>query len=166
MSPSETIEIIGENYLGHFNQTRTTCRAILLKGDKVLLSYETKTDQWMVPGGGVEEGETEEDAVIREVREETGFLIKPTDKFLEIDEFYEDFKYINLYFLATINGETDRKLTPREKEVGMEPRWLPVQDAIEIFSCYQDYAQTDEMRRGLYLRELTSLLKITNHIAP
>ena len=39
----------------------------------------------------------------------------------------------------------------------MEPRWLPVERAIEEFSRHADYAATDEMRRGLYLREYKAL---------
>ena len=39
----------------------------------------------------------------------------------------------------------------------MEPRWLPVEEALAIFSRHADYAATDEMRRGMYLREFTAL---------
>ena len=42
----------------------------------------------------------------------------------------------------------------------MEPRWIPIKDAISIFSDYQKYAETDEMRRGLYLREYSTLTKV------
>ena len=48
-------------------------------------------------------------------------------------------------------------LTEREQEVGMEPRWLPLDDIIKIFSEHNSYADTDEMRRGMYLREYTAL---------
>jgi ADP-ribose pyrophosphatase YjhB (NUDIX family) len=34
---------------------------------------------WSVPGGRVEPGETGRDAVVREVREETGLVVAPTD---------------------------------------------------------------------------------------
>ncbi len=30
----------------------------MIKGNDVLLSYETKTDLWVTPGGGVEDGES------------------------------------------------------------------------------------------------------------
>ena len=49
------IEIYGENYFGYFNKARTCCRGIIINEGKILLSYETKTDQYMIPGGGLEE---------------------------------------------------------------------------------------------------------------
>lgn len=42
----------------------------------------------------------------------------------------------------------------------MELRWIPINEAIEAFSKHNDYAATDEMRRGLYLREYTALSQI------
>lgn len=76
------------NYAGNWDRARRACRAILAKDGKILCSYETVTDQWMIPGGGLEDGESEEACCIREVREETGFLIRPSECFLEIDEYY------------------------------------------------------------------------------
>ena len=86
----QTIEIVGDNYFGKWTKTRTACRALILQGSKLLLSYETKTDQWMLPGGGLEEDETEEQCVIREVAEETGSVIRSSGCVLEIDEYYEE----------------------------------------------------------------------------
>ena len=39
----------------------------------------------------------------------------------------------------------------------MEPRWVLVEQAVAEFSRHREYADTDEMRRGLYLREYTAL---------
>ena len=130
------------------------------RGNELLLSYETKTDQWMIPGGGLEDGEEEGECCVREVAEETGILIKPSACVLEIDEYYEDWKYISRYFLGEAVGTTERKLTPREARVGMEPRWISVEEILRIFSEHDSYAATDEMRRGIYLREYTSLCEL------
>ena len=153
----KTLETIGENYFGHWENTRTACRGIILKDGCVLLSYETLTGLYMIPGGGLEEDEDERECCTREVAEETGFLIEPSECVLEMDEFYEDWKYISRYFLGTVTGQTEIKLTIREKEVGMEPRWLPLDEAVAIFSTHASYTDTDEMRRGIYLREYTVL---------
>lgn len=61
---------------------RITCSAggLVIKDNKVLLvkiTYGENKDYWMLPGGFVEEGETFENAAIREVKEETGINVRP-----------------------------------------------------------------------------------------
>ena len=53
----KTIEIVGENYCGNWDKTRTVCRGIVIDGERILFSYEAKTNQWMIPGGGQESNE-------------------------------------------------------------------------------------------------------------
>ena len=77
-----------------------------------------------------------------------------------IDEYYEDWRFINRYFTGTIIGTCEKELTDLEKEVGMEPRWLPLEKIMAVFSRHNDYAESDEMRRGMYLREYTALKEI------
>ena len=79
---------------------------------------------------------------------------------LEIDEYYEDWKWINRYFTGKVIGTTEIKLTQREQEAGMIPKWLSIHEIIGIFSKHHTYAKTDEMRRGMYLREYTALTEI------
>ena len=57
-------------------------------------------------------------------------------------------------------GKTERKLTKREQMVGMEPRFISIDEAIEIFSKHNDYKESDEMKRGLYEREYKALCDI------
>ena len=161
----KTIEIIGENYFGKWTKTRTACRAIVIRENKLLLSYETVTGQWMLPGGGLEDGEDERECCIRETAEETGYRICVSECVLEIDEYYEDFRWVNRYFFGRITGQTPACLTQREKEVGMEPRWLPLDEIIGVFSGHASYADTDEMRRGMYLREYTALRKLCGGVS-
>ena len=153
----EKIEIFGANFFGHWNRVRTACRGIVLRDGEILLSHETENGQYMIPGGGLETGETDAGCCAREVAEETGFMVEPGGCALELDEYYEDVKYISRFFFCTPVGTTERHLTERERAVGMEPRWLPVEAAIEEFSRHREYAETDEMRRGLYQREYTAL---------
>lgn len=56
---------------------------IFSQDGKVLLGKNVPggvyTDAWLIPGGGIEEGEAPRDAVIREVSEETGLDIQNAD---------------------------------------------------------------------------------------
>ena len=59
---------------------RKAAKALILFKDKYLLLLRTVEEdiypaEWDIPGGGVEEGETEKEGVIREVKEETGLDI-------------------------------------------------------------------------------------------
>jgi ADP-ribose pyrophosphatase YjhB (NUDIX family) len=49
---------------------------ILDDTDRVLLSHRRDTDAWNLPGGGLESRETPIEAVVREVREETGLEVR------------------------------------------------------------------------------------------
>ena len=57
---------------------RITIDAIIVKGNAILLikrAHEPYKDMWALPGGYIEWDETAEEAVIREVREETGLTV-------------------------------------------------------------------------------------------
>src|SRR6266567_6257010 len=43
---------------------------------RVLLGHRRDIDWWNLPGGGMEAGETVDEAMIREVREETGLQVR------------------------------------------------------------------------------------------
>lgn len=54
--------------------------AVLIHDGKVLLIQRAKDPlrgRWMIPGGTVEMGETLEQALVREVAEETGLMVSP-----------------------------------------------------------------------------------------
>ena len=160
MYEMKIINIIGDDYSGKWERVRVGCRGIIIEDGSILLSCETRTDLWMIPGGGLEPGETEVECCIREVREETGLIVSASPCVLEIDEFYGNRKYVNLYYYCNVEGLTNRSLTEAEKAGGMEPRRIPTQKALDIFSGYEKFAETDENRRGMYLREYTALLEL------
>ena len=69
--------------------SRTTrYQGAIIRNDHVLLikhrEHATGHDYWVIPGGGREDGETEEECVIREVKEETHLDV--TVKQLLLDE--------------------------------------------------------------------------------
>jgi 8-oxo-dGTP diphosphatase len=61
-------------------------QGILIKDHQVLMvkQYVKRGDiVWNFPGGGIEEGETPEEACIREMKEETGFAVQVVKKLQE-----------------------------------------------------------------------------------
>ena len=150
------INIYGDNRFPEHTKVREACRGIVIRDGLILLTYEVNTDQWFIPGGGLEGAESIQQCCIRELAEETGYIVNPLFRFLTISEYYEEWLFISHYFICEITGETQRLLTEREAQVGLEPRWIPLQEAVDIFSKHQDYAH-DEMKRGAYLREYEAL---------
>ncbi len=70
---------------------KKTVGAIIEDNGKILLmkrNHKPFNNYWGLPGGHIDQGETAEQAVIREVKEETGLDFEP--KFLKEDE--EDFE--------------------------------------------------------------------------
>ena len=153
----KTMDILGDNRFEVFTKTREGSRGIILDGGNILLSREEKTDYWLLPGGGTEKGETPEMCCVREVEEETGYLVRPVRKFLVLNEYYEEYRYVSHFFVCEVIGKGQQRLTRQEEARGLVPRWLPLSEAISIFSRHADYAPTNEEKRGAYLREYTAL---------
>ena len=155
----KTVEILGANRFETFTKTRAGSRAIIVRDGKILLSHETNSGWWLVPGGGVEGDETPEACCVREVEEETGLIVRPVRQFLTLFEYYEEYRYISHYFLCEVTGSGQMRLTEAEVRRGARPQWLPIQEAVDIFSRHQSYADVSEEKRGSYLREYTALLE-------
>lgn len=56
---------------------RPSVRGIILKDGKIAMMHSKKYDYYKLPGGGMEENESYIDTLIREVREESGLVVKP-----------------------------------------------------------------------------------------
>ena len=105
----------------------------------------------------MEENETPEECCIREMGEETGYRVSLLRPFVTVEEHYGDWLFVHRYFLCEQTGSMKRSPTPEEIENGQEPRWLSLDEAIAVFAQYQEYADTNQLKYGTYLREYTVL---------
>ena len=158
------LTIYGKNRTEHKN-TREGCRALIINEGKILLSVEDATGLCMLPGGGVEEGESYPDCCCREILEECGYNIATGDCILKLSEYYFDYLFINYYFVCEIIGEGDRCLTELEMERGLMPKWVDFDEALDLFSRHEEWADLDEDRRGTYEREYTALCEYVSYMA-
>lgn len=115
---------------------RRAARGIIRQGERFLL-VRTDAGDYKFPGGGVEEGETLESALGREVREETGYTLAGapsaygvvherrrgrTADILEMDSYY---------FFCDVRGEAaPLRLDPYEAEEHFRPVWVPLEEAL------------------------------------
>lgn len=155
------ISLISPDYQGHVDYTRHACRGIIVKDNKILLSYEKKNNKYVIPGGGVEENENYLNCLKREIKEETGYIVTSKESFLEIKEYFywnKNWEHIQHYFICDIVAyENELNLTDREKEEGCTTKWVEIEKAIDIFSSYPSYLLADIAIAGLYKRELLAL---------
>lgn len=109
---------------------RTRAAAIILHEDKVLLMHRNRKgfDYYVFPGGGVEEGETVEEAVVREVEEETCLKIR-LDRCLYYHDYNDEsdqYYYLCEYISGTPKlGEANEKESMRRNGKNVyEPLWV------------------------------------------
>lgn len=76
--------------------------AVVLRGREVLLikrGKEPLRGRWLMPGGTVELGETLQEAVVREVREETGLDVVPREVVLVVEHIDRDGNDVRYHYV-------------------------------------------------------------------
>lgn len=91
--------------------------AIIIEQQKVLLVRRANPPlkgEWSIPGGMVESGETTREAVVREVREETGLEVKPLqlvevfERILRDEDSRVRYHYVLVDYLCQVTGGAAR----------------------------------------------------------
>ena len=74
---------------------------MLIDGRVVLVrrGKEPLRGRWVIPGGTVELGETLEEAVVREMREETGLLVRPREVVLVFDRIQREGPVVEYHYV-------------------------------------------------------------------
>ena len=121
---------------------RPSVYGVIVKNGSILLTPQF-TDQWDFPGGGMDLGETLDEALEREIREETGMGAK-RDKLLHVDtDFFthpgtkKSYQTVHMYFTCTdVSGEISTDgFDEHEKSYARMAEWIPIEKALTLKYC-------------------------------
>ncbi len=96
---------------------------------------------WEFVGGKVELGETRQEALVRECREELAITLSVGEIFMEVDHVYPDLTVHLTLFHASIAEGTPQLLEHNDM------RWIPVQDIDRYAFCPADETILRELKR-------------------
>ena len=118
--------------------------ALIWDGDRFLIcqrsAHKVRGLLWEFVGGKVEPGETKEQALIRECREELAVTLSVGEVFMEVDHEYPDLNVHLTLFNAAISEGTPRMLEHNDI------RWITVGEIPQYEFCPADEAILKKLR--------------------
>ena len=125
-------------------KTLRVVASIIEKDDKILIAQRLKGEfagLWEFPGGKIEEGETPEQALIREIEEEFDTELNIEKYLTTIEHQYDSFYLIMDCFICTIKtGDlilhdhmAYRIIDPKENNIN----WVPAD--VKVINAYKEY---------------------------
>jgi len=146
-----------------FNRKAT--RAIVLDGDNILLLFTERYHDYSLPGGGIDTGEDNISALIRELKEETGAQnvtnIQEFGLYEEYRPWYKpDFDIVHMESYCYTCDIDDQLLEPEfeahELQNGMTPVWMNIHEAIK----HNEQTIAHSEKKGMSIERETFLLKL------
>ena len=110
--------------------------AVILNDQRILLiqrGHEPSKGKWTLPGGVIEVGESPEDAIIREVKEECNLsitvvgIIEVFNRVIRDDQNRIKYHYVILDYLTRCQaGDPWQEVSPRPGTDILDVRWIPL----------------------------------------
>ena len=125
--------------------------AVIVREGKVLMLLRSDACRnnrglWTIPGGMVETSEGLEDAVRREVREETGLHVTYIEFLCVSDRFFDGEHWVSILYRCGTEGEPSNTEPEKHKRIEWQDLddlptdiTLPSRDAINAFRIYGMY---------------------------
>ncbi len=114
---------------------RVASRGIVIKDNRIAIFCKKEKNEYKLPGGGVEDNESLEEAFKREVLEETGCEVSIVKKLGVVREYRtrDSFLQISHVFLSNVTNDT-MKLNLTEKEIteGGELIWCNPKEGLTL----------------------------------
>lgn len=127
---------------------------VVVRGGEILLIAVAGGQRWQLPKGHVEEGESERETAVREVREETGVRGRALAPLPEIEYWFVQagqrvHKRV-AYFLLAYESGSERDYDPSEVSGAA---WFPWSEAIERLT-FDNERQVATAAREVWRRQL------------
>jgi 8-oxo-dGTP pyrophosphatase MutT (NUDIX family) len=106
------------------------------RGDEVMVVYRKRHQDWTLPRGKVKDGESFQEAAMREVQDETGCSCRIGNYLGTISYSYDGVPKVVLFWKMTLVEDSG---TRSNEEIG-ETLWLPVPTAIDRLTHAQEKA--------------------------
>ena len=148
--------------------SRPSARAIIIQDGKIAVIYSRKNQFYKIPGGGVESGEDNITAMIREVKEEVGLTVKP--------ETIKEFGYVhriqrgkhepvfvqdNFYYWCDVENSQE---LPQYSDAEMREEFVPVfVDLAEAIRVNEEFVKENSLN-AMIERELRVLKMIRERL--
>lgn len=106
-------------------------RNVLTDGSLYCLVYNGGEDYWTFPGGGVEAGESIEEAAVRETAEEVGAAVSELRLIGEVREFRAQRGTLQTtsFFASRLESQGVPQLTEEEERLHTRVEWVPAERA-------------------------------------
>lgn len=131
--------VVAEQFAARVNEAtpRNAVRGICIRDGKLLLEQDKIMGEYILPGGGIEPNENPEEALLREIREETGYLHAKISKSLGVTEnnYYHPNKKLSFqstdfgYVFELSDEETEERSEDEVRKIDV--CWIPVAEALE-----------------------------------
>lgn len=147
---------------------RPSVRGIIRQDGKIAMVHSLKYDYYKFPGGGGEEGESQQETLIREVKEESGLVVIPesikeygmvhrVQKGKIEDIFIQD----NYYFFCEAEAEIDKQaLDDYEAEEEFTLEFVTLQHAIDVNMTHNHGTKSEDPRFKVMIEREAKVLEL------
>lgn len=117
----------------------------------MLLIKRRDVPVWVLPGGGIDPGESSEEAIVREILEETGFTVKADRLVGDYIPINRLAKRTHLYECSVLKGEAI--ISPETRGI----RFFPINQLPPLPPPYLDWIRDAELNLPPIQKKITSV---------
>jgi ADP-ribose pyrophosphatase YjhB (NUDIX family) len=111
------------------------------RAEYVLIRPKSGANEWLLPKGHIEAGETEKEGALREVREETGVIARVICSLSDVKFSVREKSVHCRFFLMALESEGNA-------HEGREHTWFPYEEALQVATHTQTRGLLEKAERA------------------